>query len=93
MGEAFKAPAQVEDERVRLVLLEIGNEEIQQERFSGAGTPQNHGVRHVAVMKVQEVRRVVVGLQDRKILLPEMRVARFATVKGEKKREIRIVGV
>jgi len=44
-------------------------------------------------MKVQEVRRVVVGLQDRKILLPEMRVARFATVKGEKKREIRIVGV
>ena len=31
LREAFKAPAQVEDERVRLVFLEIGDEEIQQE--------------------------------------------------------------
>src|ERR1700756_4927036 len=44
-------------------------------------------------MKIQEVRGVVVGLQDREILLPEMAVSRLATVKGEKKREIRVVGV
>ncbi len=36
---------------------------------------------------------MVVGLEDRKIFLPEMRIARLATVKGEEKREIRIVGV
>src|ERR1019366_4100684 len=36
---------------------------------------------------------VVVGLQDREILLAEMEVARLATVKGEEKREIRVVGV
>ena len=61
--------------------------------FSGAGSPENHGVRDIAVMKVQEVRCVVVGLQDREILLPEMAIARLATVKGEEKREIRVVGV
>ena len=48
---------------------------------------------HIAVMEIQEVRGVVVGLKDREILLPEMAVARLATVKGEEKREIRIVGV
>src|SRR5712664_3880535 len=36
---------------------------------------------------------MVVGLQDREILLPEMEVARLATVKSEEKREIGIVGV
>src|ERR1700680_3455253 len=36
---------------------------------------------------------MVVGLKNREILLPEMEVARLATVKGEEKREIRIVGV
>jgi len=44
-------------------------------------------------MEIQEVRRVVVGLKDREILLPEMDVARLATVKGEEKREIRIIRV
>src|SRR5271163_2267398 len=42
--EAFKASAQVEDERVRIVFLEIGDEEIQQERFSSPRSPKNHGV-------------------------------------------------
>ena len=35
----------------------------------------------------------MVGLKDRKIFLPEMRISRLATVKGEEKREICIVGV
>src|SRR6266852_5573606 len=63
--EAFKAPAQVEDERVRIVFLEIGDEEIQQERFSSASSPKNHGVGHIAVVEIQEVRGVVVGFEDR----------------------------
>ena len=36
---------------------------------------------------------MVIGFKDREILLPEMRIARLATVKGEEKREIRVVGV
>jgi hypothetical protein len=35
----------------------------------------------------------VVGLKDRKIFLPEMLVVRLAPMKGEEKREVRIVGV
>src|SRR5882762_508357 len=78
---------------MRIVFLEIGDEEIQQERFPGARSPKNHGVGHIAVVEIQEVRGVVVGLEDREIFLPEMLIARLATVKGEQKREIRIVGV
>ena len=91
--EAFKAPAQIEDERVRIVFLEIGDEEIQQERFSGTRSPENHGVGHIAVMEIQEVGGVVVGLKNREIFLPEMAIPRLATVKGEEEREIRIIGV
>src|SRR6266436_5486264 len=78
---------------MRIVFLEIGDEEIQQERFPRARSAKNHGVGHIAVVEIQEVRGVVVGLEDREILLPEMEVARLATVKGEEKREIRIIGV
>ena len=42
-------------------------------RFPGARSPENHGVGHIAVMEIQEVRGVVVGLKDREIFLPEMR--------------------
>src|SRR5208282_1479613 len=51
------------------------------------------GVCDIAVVEIQKVGGVVVGLKDREILLPEMGIARLATVKGEEKREIRIVGV
>jgi hypothetical protein len=44
-------------------------------------------------MQVQEVRRVVVRLQDGEILLPEVGIARLATVKGEEEGKIRVVGV
>jgi hypothetical protein len=36
---------------------------------------------------------VVVSLKDSEILLPEMGIARLATVKCEEKREICIVGI
>ena len=93
LREAFEAASQIEDECVRIVFLEIGDEEIEQERLPGAGPPENHGVGDIAVVEVQKVRGVVVGFEDGEILLPEMVVPRLATVKGEEKREIRIVGV
>ena len=93
LREAFEASAQIEDEGVRIVFLKIGDEEIEQETFAGAGSPKNHGVGHIAVVEIQVVRRVVIGLQDREIFLAQMGVAGLATVKGEEKREIRVVGV
>src|SRR6185312_5787763 len=57
-GETRKAPAKIEDESVRIVLLQIGNEEIQQERLAGTGSPQNDAVGNVPMMKIEEVRRM-----------------------------------
>ena len=39
--------------------------------FPGAGSAENHGVGHIAVMKIQVVGRVVVGLENREIFLRE----------------------
>ncbi len=50
-------------------------------------------MRDIAVVEIQEVRGVVVGFEDGEIFLPEMAIARLATVEGEQKREIGIVGV
>src|SRR5208283_1404327 len=80
-------------EGMRSVLLQVGDQEVEKKTFPGTGSPENHGVRYVAVMEIQKVWCVVVGLKDRKILLSEMEVARLATVKGEEKREIRIIRV
>ena len=52
MREAFKATAEVEDERMRVVFLKIGDEEIQQERFPSARPPENHGVGDIAVVEI-----------------------------------------
>jgi hypothetical protein len=64
MRETLEAASQVKDECMGRVLLEIGNEEIQQEGFPCARSAEDHGVRHIAVMEIQEVGRVMVGLQD-----------------------------
>ena len=93
VGKAFKASAQIEDERMRRVLLEIRDEKVQQERLSRAGSPENHRVRNVPVVKIQEVGRVVIRLKNGEILLPEMPVARLATVEGEEKREVGVVRI
>jgi hypothetical protein len=48
---------------------------------------------YVALMEVQEVRRVVVRFENRQILLPEMPVLRLATVESEEKGIIRVIGI
>src|SRR5216683_510231 len=91
MCKALEAPAQVKDERPRLVFLEIGDEKVQKERFASTCAPENHGVGHVVIMEVEKVRRVVVRFEDCQILLAEMAILTLATVKGEEKRIIGVV--
>jgi hypothetical protein len=50
-------------------------------------------VRDIVVMQVQKVRRVVVGFKHREIFLPEMLIARLATVQRKEKGKIRVVGI
>ncbi len=47
----------------------------------------------VAVMQVQEVRRVVVRFKNREIFLTKMPVLKLATVESEEKGIIRIIGI
>ena len=68
-GQAAETSAQVEDESVRLVFLQIGDQEIQQEGFARSGAAENDGVRHVPVVKIEEVGRLMAGFEDREIFL------------------------
>ncbi len=93
LRQAFKTSAQVENEGVRCVLLETGDQEIEQKRLPRAGSPEDHGVRDIAVMEIQKIRRVVIGLKDRQILRAQVPVADFARIERKQKREVRVVGV
>ena len=52
LREILKASAQVEDEHVRRVLLQISNQEVQKKTLTGTRSSQNHGVGHIAVMEI-----------------------------------------
>src|SRR5437588_11399113 len=90
-GQTLEASAQIEDKGPGIVLLEVGGEKIQQKRFPGGRAAKKQGVRAVAVMEVQKVRRVVVRFQDRERLLLEMAVLRLAAVEGKEKGIVRVV--
>src|SRR6202034_3883153 len=91
--ETFKAPTQIEDERVRRVFLQVGDQEVQEKTFPGARSAENHGMAHIAVVEIQKVGRVVVGLDHRQIFLAQVVILRLATIQGEQQREISIVRV
>jgi hypothetical protein len=73
--------------------LEIRGEEIEQKRLSGPGAPQHERVGGVAVVEIEEIRRVMIGLEDRQIFPPQVPVLALATVQGEKKGVVGVVGV
>ena len=86
-GQAFEASAEIENKCVRIILLQIGYEEIQKERLTDAASAENHRVGDIAVVQIQEVRRAVTGLEHGEIFLAEMRVPRLAGMESEKKGE------
>ena len=93
MREAFKAATEIENEGVRVILLQIRDQEVQQEGLSGAGAAENHGVRDILVVEIEKVRCVVAGFEDREILLPQMGVAGFAAGEREQERVVGVVGI
>src|SRR6185437_1908240 len=74
-------------------LCQIRDEEIQHKRLTSSGTAENHRVGHIVVMEVQKVWGVMVGLQNLEVFLPELLVTRLATMEGEQKRKIGVIGV
>src|SRR4029078_9182946 len=63
-GEFPIAAADVEDEGEGMVLLRVGDEEVEQERLAGAGGAKDEGVADVLVMQVPVVGRVLRGAED-----------------------------
>jgi hypothetical protein len=47
--------------------LEIGEEEVEQKRLSGPGASQDERVGGVAVVEIEETRRMMIGLEDRQV--------------------------
>src|SRR5713101_2964253 len=67
--KAAKTSSQIEDECVRLVFLQVGDQKIQQEGFSRPSAAENDGVRHIPVVKIQEIGRLMAGFEDREVFL------------------------
>src|SRR5262249_29247292 len=67
------AVSQIEDDRQRLVLLSVGDEEIQQKAFAAAGRTEHQRMTDVIDMQIEEVRRLVARLEDGQGFAPEMR--------------------
>ena len=89
------AAAEIEDDRDGVVLLRVRQQEVQQERL--AATPSRPGPAtwpDVVVMQVPEVRRLVLGLEDRQALAAaEVRARPRARVQREQEAQIRDVRV
>ena len=60
----FIAAAQVEDECDRIVLLDVGQQEVQKERLAASGCPEDERVGDVAAVQVQKVGRPMFGFED-----------------------------
>src|SRR5260370_40468477 len=54
--EAFKAPTQLEDECIRIVFLQIRDDENPNERFPRCCPPEYHGMGGIIAMQIQGVR-------------------------------------
>ena len=92
-GQAAIAAAEVEDDRVGVVLLDVRQQEVQQEGLPAARRAEHDGVRHVLVVQVEVERRPVGRLQDGQVLAPEVRIRGGSPVQREEERQVRVVGV
>ena len=72
--------------------LEIDGEGAKQKRLAGTGAPQHECVRGVAVVEIEKVRRVMIGLEDRQVFASQMPVFALATMQGELKGVVSVGG-
>src|SRR5208283_886542 len=92
-GQTFKAPTQVENEGVRIVFLQVGDEKVQQEGFTGPGAPENDAVGGVLAVQIQIVRCAVICLQHRQIFLFQMGIDLVPGMQSEKEGIVSIVRI
>src|SRR5439155_6289584 len=76
-----------------LVFLRVLQQRVGEERLTGPGGAKNQSVRYIAIVKIQEIGRRVIGLKDRKIFAVKVIVPFFSGQNCEKERKIGVVGV
>ena len=67
------AVPEIEDDRERVVLLRVRDQEVEQEALAAAGGTEDQRVADVLDVQVEGVRRVMRRLEDRERLPPQMR--------------------
>ena len=88
-----EAAPQVEEERVGAVLLGVRGEEVEEEALPGAGLPEDERVRDVLGVEVEVVERAVLGLEERQVLVAQVRVPGLALREREDEGEVGGVAV
>ena len=88
-GELSIAVPEIEDHGQRLVLLRVGDEEVQEKALAAARGAQHQRVPDVLDVQIERVRRVVRRLEDRQRLSLEVCAHSFALIEREHEAQIR----
>ena len=92
-GQALVAAAQVEDERARLVLLKVRQQEVEEETLPAARGSENEGMRVVLVVEVEKIGSARLALKDRQVLGAQMGVLEVSGALRKEKAQVGVVGV
>ena len=88
------AASEIEDDRDGVVLLGVRDDEIQQERLAAPRRAEDERVADVVAVQIPEVRRLMIGLEDRQTLAAaEVRAGAVPGVQGEQEAQVRDVGI
>ena len=91
--EAVVAPAEIEDQGARAVALQMGDQEVEQERFPAPGRPEDQRVADVFDVQVEVVRRPLRGVEHGEGFAAQVRVGLGAGVLCEQEREVGVIRV
>ena len=85
------AVPEIEDDRQRLVLLRVGDEEVQEEALAAAGRAEHKRMADILDMEIEGVRRLMARFKDRQRLVSKMRTDRLPSVEREEEAQIGVV--
>src|SRR5579885_2951267 len=91
LGQCLIAAAEIKNVGQRPVLLKMRQQETQQKALAAAGRPEDGGMRDVLVVQVEEIKRVMVGLQEREVLIVQPGIVRLAGLRRKKKCEVGVI--
>src|SRR5215469_4228121 len=92
-GQGLKTPTDIEDERQRLILLGVLQQEVAEIRLAASGNPENERVRDLAIMQVQVVRSAVVSLHHGQVLRAKVLIPGLPRQDREQERQVSVIRI